>query len=342
MAGTKLRCMLGALALLATVGGAQAQTQDAEAQFFKGRTVRLIVGYGPGGGYDAYARMIAPYLSHEIGATVVVENQPGAGGISALNNVSVAPPDGLQMMLANGSAAGLAQITGVSGVRYDLNKMTQLGTVSASPWVWLVPAQSPLRSIDDVRKLERPLNWSASGPIDGLSDGAQITCEALRLKCKVVMGYKGSNEAALAVARNEMDAIYVSDTSANNYVKAGDLRALANMARRKSRFFPDLPTVYEMEKLSPEAQWLLDFHSTVEDLGRILVMPGNIPTARLTFINAAVGRALKNPALIAEGEKSQRYVDFIGPEETRKAVNTAIGQLTPEQRQRVQAVLAVK
>ena len=339
MAGTKVRCMLGAVALLAAMGTSQAQ--DAEAQFYKGKTVRMIVGFGPGGGYDAYARMIAPYLSHELGANVVVENQPGAGSISAMNNLSIAPPDGLQLMLANGTAAGLAQIMGMSGVRYGLSKLTQLGTVSASPWVWLVPVQSPLRTIDDVRKLGRPLNWSSSGPIDGLSDGAQITCEALKLNCKIVMGYKGSSEAALAVARNEMDAIYVSDTSANNYVKAGDLRAIANMARRKSRFFPDLPTVYEMEKLSPEAQWLFDFHGTVEDLGRILIMPANIPAARLAFVNAAVARALKDPALIAEGEKSQRYVDFIGPEETRKAVNSAIGQLTPEQRKTVQSVLSV-
>lgn len=316
-----------------------ANAQDAEAAFFHGKTVRLTVGFGPGGGYDAYARMIAPYLSKELGASVVVENQPGAGGIAALNNVSIAPADGLHMMLVNGTAAGLSQVMGAPGVRYDLDKLTQLGTVSASPWVWLVRANSPLRTIEDVRKLDRPLNWSASGPIDGLSDGAQVTCEALRLKCKIVMGYKGSSEAGLAVARGEMDSIYVSDTSANNYVKAGDLRAMANTSRKKSRFFPNLPSIFETEKLTPEAEWLLDFHATMEDLGRILVMPAGIPAARLAFINAAIGRTMKNPQMIAEGEKSQRYVDFIDAETTRKSIHKAIGGLTPDQKKRVLSVL---
>jgi len=316
-----------------------AHAEDAEAAFYRGKTVRLTVGFGPGGGYDAYARMIAPYLSKELGASVVVENQPGAGGIAALNNVSIAPADGTHMMLVNGTAAGLSQIMGAPGVRYDLDKLTQLGTVSASPWVWLVPANSPLRTIEDVRKREKPLNWAASGPIDGLSDGAQVTCEALRLKCKIVMGYKGSSEAGLAVARGEMDSIYVSDTSANNYVKNGDLRAMANTSRKKSRFFPDLPTIFETQKLTPESEWLLDFHATMEDLGRILIMPAGIPAARLAYINAAIGRAMKDPQLLAEGEKSQRYVDFIDAETTRQSIHKAIGGLTPEQKKRVQSVL---
>jgi len=320
---------------------ATAKAEDAEAAFFRGKTVRLTVGFGPGGGYDAYARMIAPYLSKELGANVVVENQPGAGGIAALNNVSIAVPDGTHMMLVNGTAAGLSQIMGAPGVRYDLDKLTQLGTVSASPWVWLVPVNSPLRTIEDARKVEKPLNWAASGPIDGLSDGAQVTCEALRLKCKIVMGYKGSSEAGLAVARGEMDSIYVSDTSANNYVKAGDLRAMANTSRKKSRFFPDLPTIFETEKLTPESEWLLDFHATMEDMGRILVMPAGIPAARLAYINAAIGRAMKDPQLLAEGEKSQRYVDFIDPETTRKSVHKAIGGLTPEQKKKVMSVLTM-
>ena len=335
----QIALFLGFALLPALFPLAAASAQDAEAEFFRGKTVRLTVGYGPGGGYDSYARMIAPYLSKELGASVVVENQPGAGGITALNNLAIAPADGLHMMLVNGTAAGLSQVLGAPGVRYDLEKMTQLGTVGASPWVWLVPKNSPLRTIEDARKAEKPINWAASGPIDGLSDGALVTCEALNLKCKIVMGYKGSSDAGLAVARGEMDSIYVSDTSANNYVKAGDLRALANTSRKKSRFFPDLPTIYESVKLSPEDEWLLDFHATMEDLGRILVMPGDVPPARLAFINAAVARAMKDPALIADGEKSQRYIDFIGPEATRQSVHQAIGGLTPEQKKRVLSVI---
>src|ERR1700733_13707986 len=106
------RALAVALALAAVMPAARAQ--DAERAYFGGKTVRLIVGYGPGGGYDAYARMIAPYLTHDLGASVVVENQPGAGGLTALNNLYVASPDGLQIMIVNGSGAGLAQLVGQS------------------------------------------------------------------------------------------------------------------------------------------------------------------------------------------------------------------------------------
>src|ERR671939_487380 len=72
-----------------------AAAQETEESFFKGKTVKIVVGYGPGGGYDVYARMIAPYIGKALGATVIVENQPGAGGLTALNRLYTASPDGL-------------------------------------------------------------------------------------------------------------------------------------------------------------------------------------------------------------------------------------------------------
>jgi len=80
-----------------------ATAQDSEQAFFAGKTVRLVVGFGPGGGYDAYARMLAPYLSKNLGATVIFENRPGAGGLVALSGVYMAPSDGLTMMIVNRS-----------------------------------------------------------------------------------------------------------------------------------------------------------------------------------------------------------------------------------------------
>ena len=97
------RALLCALALAACAPAARAQ--DAERAYFGGKTVRMVVGYGPGGGYDAYARMIAPHLSKVLGASVVVENQPGAGGLVALNRIYAAAPDGLTIMIVNGTGA---------------------------------------------------------------------------------------------------------------------------------------------------------------------------------------------------------------------------------------------
>jgi tripartite-type tricarboxylate transporter receptor subunit TctC len=333
------RLALGVAVLAGLAGVAHAQQSPAD--FYKGKTVRLIVGFGPGGGYDAYARMIAPYLGKEIGANVVVENQPGAGGLNALNRIYSAPKDGLLLMIVNGTAAGLSQIVEEQAVHYDLAKFGYLGIVSASPWVWLVNPEHPVVTTPaEAMKPGVKIRWSASGPIDGLSDGAAITCEALHLDCQIVIGYKGSNEAALAVTRGEMDAIYVSDTSANNYVKSGQNKAVATMGRVKSRFFPNLPTIFESVKLDQKQTWWFDFRATVDDLGRILVTTPDIPADRLKFLQQATDKVLHDPALIAEGEKSQRYIDFVGPDKTLEKINTAIAKLTPEQRAEIKKVVS--
>ena len=314
--------------------------QDAEAAYFKGKTIRLVVGYGPGGGYDAYARMIAPHLSKALGASVVVENQPGAGGLVALNRIYAAPPDGLTMMIVNGTGAALSQLTEQSGMRFDLGELGYLGTVSASPWMWLVGPNSPINAPEDAIKRREKLNWAASGPADGLSDGAAFTCAALNLDCRVVLGYAGSNQAALAVTQGEMDAIYVSDTSANNYVVSGQLRTIAAVGRVKSRFFPNVPTIFEAVKLTSDQQWLFDFRTKLENLGRILLVPPNMPQSRIAYLQAAVKEALNDPALIADGERSQRYIDYLDADTTYKSARDVVTNISPEQKKRVQDILA--
>jgi len=338
---TRLAGVAALIALLAP-GLAQAQTPEAEAAFFKGKNVRLTVGYGPGGGYDVYARMIGQHISRHLGANIIIENQPGAGGITALNATSVAAPDGLHMMIVNGAGAALSQILATPGVRYDLATLGHLGTVAASPWMWLVAPQSKIVTPRDALAQDREIMWSATGPADGLADGAAFTCEALGMKCRVVMGYGGSNQAALAVTKGEMDSIYVSDTSANNYVKSGQNRAVAAVARKRSRFFPDTPTIFELAKLTPEQEWLFDFRANIEDLGRILVVPPGLSASRLTYMQAAVKKALTDPEVVAEGERTQRYIDFQDAEITRKRTLSVVADVTPQQKKKVTDLLSLK
>lgn len=329
-----------AAAMWLVSGPANAQGANAaEAAFFKDKTVRIIVGYGPGGGYDAYARMIAPYLGKSLGASVVVENMPGAGGIVALNRLATLPPDGLVMQLVNGTGAALSQVLETPTARYNIREMSHLGTVSASPWMWMVGPNSTIKTPADAMKPGVKLSWAGSGPIDGLSDGAAFTCEALKLDCRVVIGYKGSNDAALAVLRGEMDSIYVSDTSANNIAKSGNAHAVAAIGRKPSRFFPTTPTVFDAVKLDAEAAWLLDFRAAAEDLGRILVLPPKVPQARLEFMRDAVKRTLSDPVLLAEGERSQRYVGYLDAALTIKNVEAVLGAPSPEQKAKVKAIV---
>src|SRR5262245_60310353 len=105
---TMRRTALLSLAVWWAALGSPANAQDAEKAFYAGKTVRMIVGSGVGGGYDVFSRLIAPYLAKTLGTTVIVENQPGAGGLVALNRLAVAPPDGLQISLTNGTGRAFA------------------------------------------------------------------------------------------------------------------------------------------------------------------------------------------------------------------------------------------
>ncbi len=339
-AGAVVKSTITALVSLAVLFGAgDADAQTGEAAYYKGKAVKMIVGYGPGGGYDVYARMIAPYLARALDASVVVENQPGAGGLTALNRIYTAQPDGLQIMIVNGTAAGSAQLIDQEAVRYDLAKVGHLGLISASPWIWHVRQDAPYLTLADVMKPGVKVRWAATGLIDSMSDGASIMCEALKINCQVVIGYKGSNEAVLAVVRGEMDAIYSSDTSANSYVKSGQTRPIVTLSRDKSRFFPDLPSIFESVAMTPEQEWWFNLRATLDALGRILVTTPNLPPERLAFLQNTVKRVLQDPVIIAEGERTQRYVDFLDAEKTRQMAIATVSALTPEQKEKAKRVM---
>lgn len=331
-----LRSAIFAVGLAAAAG---AQAQDTGAAFYKGKTVRFTVGLGVGGGFDAYARMIAPYLAKELDTTVIVENLPGAGGLLALNQVYTAQPDGLRILIVNGTPAALGQLLEQDNIRYDLTKADHLGIISAYPWIWLMGPKSNVRTVADAMKPGVKIRWGGTGPSDGPADGAALTCHALKLDCQIVLGYKSSGDIALAMERGEMDGLYLSDSSAANYVKTGQARAIAAMGRTRSTLLPDTPTVFEQVKLTPDQEWWFDFRANLNDIGRILITTPGVPADRLAFLRAAVKRALTNPELMAEGERTQRFVGYQPPEKALEMTRKVLGGLTPEQKKTVHDVI---
>src|SRR6187431_3221515 len=153
------------LAVCWTVSVSPGQARDAEKEtgkaFYSGKTVRMIVGAGIGGGFHVFSRMIAPYLAETLGATVIVENQPGAGGLVALNRLYTAPPDGLQISLANGTMAASAQLTGYA--RFDLASFSYLSTVGTPPGLWLVEPNSPFREVQQAVDARKKWRWASAG-----------------------------------------------------------------------------------------------------------------------------------------------------------------------------------
>ena len=330
----------GAVAAARTVSVSPGQAQEAEKAFYAGKTVRMIVGSGVGGGYDVFSRLIAPHLARTLGTTVIVENVPGAGGLVALNRLYVAPPDGLTISLVQGTMATLAQLMGDQAARYDMTKFTYLATVGAPPGLWLVGPDSPIREVQQAIDAKKKWRWASAGGTSGLGIGAAFTCEALALDCHIVQGYKSSADAGLSVTRGEMDALYVPESSANHFVKSKQNWALATISRTKSQFFQDRPTVFEAAKIDPNRIWAMDFLANLEGTGRLLMAPPGVPAARLTYLQAAVKETLHNPQLIAEGEKMERIIEYLDAASTQRNVAAVVGGVTPEQKARVMKLLS--
>lgn len=331
---------LGASVLM-SLAGVRAQAEDA-ASFYRGNTIRLVVGSGTGGGYDLFARLLAPHVSAKTGATVIVENVPGAGGLIALNREYAAKPDGLQVMIVNGVAAAMSQIIEMDSVRYDLPKFGILGIVNAEPWVWLISAKSKYKSAREAIEDGQQITWGGSGVISGLSDGAAMTCDAIGLKCRIVSGYPGSNEVAIALGRGEVDALYVSELPAQNYVSSGLGRNIAAMSRQRSRSFPDVPTIFELMKLTPAQAAKINFRIAIDELGRILVVPPETPPDRLAYLQDVFRAVMLSPDVVAEAEKRNLYIDYRSPSDTQALIGSIFKGLTPELRLQVKEVATGK
>lgn len=339
--GTRLRGVLALFLCLSLWTNVGAEDGAAEG-FFPGQVVRLVVGYAPGGGYDTLARLLAPWIEQRTGATVVVENRPGGGGLVALSQVYRAEPDGLTLMLVNGPGAALAQLLGLEGARYDLGQVPWLARVSTEPSVVMLSGQSPLKSLAALRSAAEPVKWSGGGKADAIADTAACFSEALGLEAEIIIGYKGSKEAALAAMRGEVDGIVTSDRSALKYARGGKLMPIAVLDRDRSPLFPDLPTLFEAAELSDGQAWWIDFRARMARTGRALLTTPGTPADRVAYLAGTLGGILADPAFVAEASAKGFGIDPAGPETLAELVAGTIGALEGERLVQVRHVLLEK
>jgi tripartite-type tricarboxylate transporter receptor subunit TctC len=329
---------LGLAALLAGATGASAQDPGA---FLKGETVRFYVGFSPGGGYDAYARMLAPHFEKRTGATVVVENKPGAGGLTALNQLVRSKPDGLSMQMLNGEAALISQLTKQAGVSYDMTKVALFGRVAEEPHFMLVNPSLP-STLKEIVASGRKVKFSAGNRLDNLGDYAAVLCEALKMNCQIVTGYKGSKEAGLAVMNGEADALTISESSAIDYSQGGRTKLVAAIFHKRSELNPNIPTVYELFQLPPEQKWWLDFRLGIKAFGRAIVGQPGLPADKLKYLQNVWREILTDPEVTAEGDKTKRPIEYESPETLGKTVREVLETLPADKLKEVNEVLLKK
>jgi tripartite-type tricarboxylate transporter receptor subunit TctC len=300
---------------------------ETAAAFFPGKQVRFYTMGSPGGGYDTYMRALVPQLEKRLGARMLPTNEPGAGGLIAVNKTITAPPDGLTILLVGGETLVTAQLYESPGVNYDVRKLTWLARLSSESKVALLGPRSPYATVSDLVKSEKPVIWAGSGKIDGNADFTAIMAYALGMKSKIVIGYKGTGDMNLAIQRGEVDGRIVSEESAVLYGPSNGMRVVATLARQRVEQFPDTPTLFEAGGLSPAAARLIDWRAGIAGLGRLMLVTPGTPPNRVELLQKTFAEIVRDPAFIAEARRLGLSANHAGADEVRATVARAMTTL---------------
>lgn len=311
----------------ATEDDADDEDGDAEAASgaLEGEDLTLIVPYGPGGGYDSYSRLVAPYLADELGAaSVTVENMPGAGGLIGVTNIFTAEPDGTTFGIANGPGMTGSVLAEDEGVNFDLEEFTFLGRLAAEPRFMTVGAHTPWESMEELLEDDDlDFTFGASGTGGSTYTDAVLIMESLGFDADFVTGYDGTEDISLAVAAEEIDGLVATVSSTLPDVEAGDQRGMVVVAEERDDDLPDIPTVMELE---PEGEGLevAETHLAMSDLGRLMLAPAGMPDDIAQELRDALQSVLEDEEFLADAEEQGRPINFAAGEELDDMITTAL------------------
>ena len=341
------RMVFGILFALASIALAPpAVAQD----FYKGKTVTLIVGNAPGGGYDHYARLLARHMPRYIAGepAIVVKNMPGAGGMVMSNFLySQAPRDGLTFGMMS-RPNPIEPVLGNPAAKFKSEEFTWIGTSSTyedDAYCLVVRADAPFKTIEDVQKPGRPLllGGLAAGGSD--TDITLIAREVFKLNAQLVRGYGGSAELNIAIQRGEVEgrAIGVSSlqTGMPDWLNGGKLRFLMQFGHEQRwKGLPDVPTARELAKTADDKA-LLELAELPFLMARPFAAPPGVPPARATILRKAFMDAHRDRDYLREAATLKVDVSPLGGEEIAKIV-ARIAKTPPAVVARYNAILHAK
>jgi tripartite-type tricarboxylate transporter receptor subunit TctC len=267
---------------------------------------------------------MAPYLEECLGATVVVQNEPGAGGLLATNKTAAAPGDEDRIQIVNTAGPVSAQLAGAEGANFDLNDLSWIGRVSAPPNVIVVGADSPLTSFQDMVDAAQPIRFVAQG--EGANDyiAPNIVAQAYDFPYEIITGFAGSTEARTSVIAGDADAHVLPVDSQLGAIESGDVRPIATIDEEPDPLLPDTPTIYDTE-LDEDGKAIIDSLVAMGQTGRALMASPEMDETRLAALREGFQCAVEQDELLAELEEQERPLAPLGGEETAQLVEEVLG-----------------
>jgi tripartite-type tricarboxylate transporter receptor subunit TctC len=296
--------LFSGLAVAALVGLPPAAQADEVADFYRGKTVNVLIGVGVGGEYDLQARLVARHIGKHIpgNPTVVPQNMTGAGGLKMANYLfNIAPKDGSYIgMIANSFPA--LQVVGLKGIQFDMNKFQWIGSIASTVETMAVWHTTGVKTIDDVRKRQVVAGASGKGAITYTLP--TLMNEVFGTKFKVVTGYAGGNRINLAMERGEVEARNNTwsswKTTKKDWLDEKKITIIAQAGPRASDLAA--PSLEDLAK-SPQDRELVELVVSGTQLGRPLATTPDAPPARVAALRAAFAATMKDPDFLADAKK---------------------------------------
>jgi tripartite-type tricarboxylate transporter receptor subunit TctC len=317
--------LIGVAALVVTGAIVPATKAQSPADFYRGKTVEFEIGYSVGGGYDVYARMIAPFLAKHIpgNPTVVPKNMEGAGSLRLANWLyNVAPKDGTAIGTI-GRGTGFDPLFGHRSAQFDGQKFSWIGSANNEVSVCVVwNGRTKITKFEDL--LTTPLTVGGTAAAADTDQFPLVINGVLGTKMKVITGYPGGNDVNLAMERGEVDGRCGWSwssviTTRPAWVKDKKITILVQLALNKHPELPDVPLITDLAK-NEEQRQILTLIFARQALGRPYLAPPGIPADRVEALRTAFMETMRDKAFLAEAEKAQLEITPIDGAAVQKLV----------------------
>ena len=324
---------------LALAVSASAHAQPA-ADFYKGKTIEMHIGYTAGGGYDVYGRIVARHMSKHIPGNpqIVPKNTPGAGSLRAANWLyAAAPKDGTAIATVARGAA-FDPLLGVTAAQFDGNKFNWIGSANDEVSVCVSWKDSGITTYEDL--LTKELVVGGTGPTADTDQFPKVMNAVLGTKMKLIPGYPGGNDISMALERGEVKGRCAWSWSSvistrMNWYKEKTVHVLIQLALQKHPDLPDVPLIMDLAKTEEQRQ-ILTLVFARQTMGRPFMAPPGVPADRVAILRKAFMDTMKDTEFLAEAEKGQIEITPVSGEALQAlvakgyAVDPAIAKKTAE------------
>ncbi|HVO96110.1 MAG TPA: tripartite tricarboxylate transporter substrate-binding protein [Terriglobales bacterium] len=321
------------LSLSIVVQSWAASADDKVADFYRGKTVRIIVGFSAGGGYDAYSRLIGRHLQKHIpgNPTILVDNMAGAGSIILANYMfNAAPKDGTVIGNFSGQII-LEQLFGNSAVQYDMAKFRYLGVPIGETYLLIAARKAGLSKFDELLGAKAKQLTVGGIPGSTVEQGPLLLRDLLGANIKVVSGYKGTADVRLAMESGELNGFCNSWESTKvtslDKVKSGEWQILAQLGDEPLAELPakNVPTIAQIAKTEEQQQLLRFGAAAPNQFGKVYVVPVTTPPERAAALEAALSQTFADKEFLADAEKGKLDIVPVTAAHVQKLVSDFVG-----------------